>query len=79
MKTNNLHRIFLDRINNPNDIALMLPESDPRIDEAARLLSEYGIKCLSVDKNVESMEFYIEQLGNLKFAKNWPKKITSTF
>ncbi len=74
MKTNKLHRIFLDRINNPNDIVLILPEADSRIDEAVRLLSKYGIKCLSVDENVESMEFYIKQIGNLKFAKNWPKK-----
>ena len=74
MKINKLHKIFLDRINKLNDVILILPEPDPRIEEAISVLTGYGIQCLPADENSSSMEIYIEQFRKLKFTKNWPKK-----
>ena len=46
MKKNKLHRLFLDKINNPDAITLGLPETDRRIDTAISILNDYGIKCI---------------------------------
>ena len=74
LKNNLLLNKFAQKINNPSDIKIILPESNDRIFRASEILNDIGITILIredvEDAKIESLSI----LKKLKFAKNWPQE-----
>ena len=74
LKNNSLLYKFAQKLNNPSNVKIILPESNDRVARASEILNDIGINVLSTE-NVD--EFQIEPLSvlkKLKFAKNWPQQ-----
>ena len=74
LKNNLLLYKFAQKINNPSNVKIILPESNDRVAQASEILNDIGINVLSTE---DVDEFQIEPLSvlkKLKFAKNWPQE-----
>ena len=74
LKNNLLLNKFAQKINNPSDIKIILPESNDRIFRASEILNDIGITIL-IREDVEGAKIEsLSILKKLKFAKNWPQE-----
>ena len=74
LKNSSLLQKFAQKINDPSNIKIILPESNDRVSQASEILSEIGIN-VSQKQDIEN--YNIESLAilkKLKFAKNWPEQ-----
>ena len=74
LKNNLLLNKFAQKINDPSDIKIILPESNDRIFRASKILNDIGITVL-IREDVEGAKIEsLSILKKLKFAKNWPQE-----
>ena len=74
LKNSSLLQKFAQKINDPSNIKIILPESNDRVSQASEILSDLGIN-VSQKQDIEN--YNIESLAilkKLKFAKNWPQE-----
>ena len=74
MKNNFLLQKFAQKINDPTNVKIILPESNDRVSKASEILNDIGINVLQVrdieNYNIDSLAI----LKKLKFAKNWSEE-----
>lgn len=74
LKNNLLLHKFAQKINDPSDIKIILPESNDRVARASEILNDIGITIL-IREDVEGAKIEsLSILKKLKFAKNWPQE-----
>ena len=74
LKNNLLLHKFAQKINDPSDIKIILPESNDRVARASEILNDIGITVL-IREDVDGAKMEsLSILKKLKFAKNWPQE-----
>ena len=72
LKSKKLLSKFIDKINNPKEITIALPESNSRIHDSIEILREIGLNIITADDINHSKVDALPLLNELKFSKNWP-------
>ena len=74
LKNSSLLQKFAQKINDPSNVKIILPESNDRVSQASEILSDLG---MNVSQKQDIENYNIESLAilkKLKFAKNWPEQ-----
>ena len=71
LKSKELLSKFIDKINNPKEITIALPESNSRIYDSKKILSDIGINIISADDIHRYKIDALPIINKLKFSENW--------